>query len=157
LGNRRDLRRCRTRCRHCRIFFLTHPRNGGRRDLDCPFGCRAAHRRKCSAERSKAYYRTEAGKEKKALLNGRRRQARNRGAEREGASGKDESEAAEPEAVEFDAEIVEHVRVVTSLIEGFEVSREEVVAMLERTMRQRRIARERRVDYVLRWLADHFP
>jgi hypothetical protein len=157
LGNRRDLRRCRTRCRHCRIFFLTHPRNGGRRDLDCPFGCRAAHRRKCSAERSKAYYRTEAGKEKKALLNGRRRQARNRGAEREGASGKDESEVAEPESVEFDAEIVEHVRVVTSLIEGFEVSREEVVAMLERTMRQRRIARERRVDYVLRWLADHFP
>ena len=38
------LRACLTRCRHCRIFFLTHPRNAGRHDLRCPFGCRQAHR-----------------------------------------------------------------------------------------------------------------
>lgn len=63
----------------------------------------------------------------------------------------------QPDAIEFDAGIVEHVRVVTSLIEGFDVSREEVLAMLEKTVRQRRIARERRLDYVLRWLAEHFP
>lgn len=67
------------------------------------------------------------------------------------------SVAATCDAIELDAGIVEHVRVVSSLIEGFEVSREEVLAMLERTVRQRRIARERRLDYVLRWLADHFP
>src|SRR5438093_10096437 len=34
---RAELRRCVTRCRHCGIFFLTHPRNAGRRDLGCPF------------------------------------------------------------------------------------------------------------------------
>ena len=44
-----------------------------------------------------------------------------------------------------------------NLIEGFVVSREEVVAMLERTVRQHRIVRERRIDYVLRWLAEHPP
>ena len=30
------LRRCLCRCRHCQIFFLSHPRNAGRRDLSCP-------------------------------------------------------------------------------------------------------------------------
>jgi hypothetical protein len=39
-----ELRRCWTRSRHCGIFFLTHPRNAGRRDLGCPFGCRETHR-----------------------------------------------------------------------------------------------------------------
>jgi hypothetical protein len=38
------LRRCVCRCRHCHIFFLTDPRNRGRRDLTCPFGCRRVHR-----------------------------------------------------------------------------------------------------------------
>jgi len=53
--------------------------------------------------------------------------------------------------------MVEHVRLVTSLIEGFEVSREEVREMLARTVRQRSMRRERWVDYVLRWLAEHSP
>lgn len=55
------------------------------------------------------------------------------------------------------AEIVDHVRVVTSLIEGFDVTREAVIAMLQRTARQRSIAREKRHDYELAWLAEHPP
>jgi hypothetical protein len=78
------LRRCLKRCRHCRIFFFTHPRNKGRDDLGCPFGCREAHRKKCSTERSMRYYRTPAGKEKKRRLNGRRRRIQSPGPE-EGA------------------------------------------------------------------------
>jgi hypothetical protein len=51
-----------TRCRHCGILFLTHPRNAGRHDLRCPFGCRQAHRKQASAQRSAAYYRQAQGK-----------------------------------------------------------------------------------------------
>jgi hypothetical protein len=152
LRTRQHLRGCLARCRHCRIFFLAHPRNRGRDDLGCPFGCRDAHRRRHSAERSAEYYRTAAGKEKKARLNRNRRGVGPSGAEPEGAGRR-----GEPDAIELDAGIVGHVRMVASLIEGFIVSREEVVAMLERSVRQRRIARERPRDYVVRWFAENFP
>ena len=155
MRSRRDLRRCLARCRDCRIFFVVHPRNGGREDLGCPFGCREAHRKKCSAERSAAYYRTAAGKEKKAQLNRRRREGLG-GNPRVGEKGP-ATPAAESDAIEFDAAIVAHVRVVVSLVERCEVSREEVVAMLERTVRQRRIGRQGRRAYILGWLAEHPP
>ncbi len=135
---------------------MAHARNGGREDLGCPFGCREAHRKKRSAERSAAYYRTAGGKEKKAQLNSRRRGGSGGGP----PAGEDRpapSAAAESDAIEFDAAIVAHVRVVVSLVEGREVSRDEVVAMLEQTVRQHRIVRERRIDYLLRWLAEHPP
>jgi hypothetical protein len=152
LRTRPHLRPCLSRCRHCRIFFLAHPRNRGRQGLGCPFGCRDAHRRKSSAERSAAYYGTAAGKEKKARLNGKRRRPGDPASEPGRASATTGSGG-----TEFDAGIVEHVRVVTSLIEGFAVSREDVLGMLERGVRQRSIIRERRIDYILRWLAEHPP
>lgn len=67
-----ELHGCVVSCVVCGIRFLTHPRNAGRRDLRCPFGCRQQHRRKCSCQRSTAYYRTAVGKTKKKRLNARR-------------------------------------------------------------------------------------
>ena len=61
-----------TRCVDCGIYFITDPRNKDRADLRCPFGCRDAHRRRCSNERSTVYYQTANGKYKKRLLNQRR-------------------------------------------------------------------------------------
>jgi hypothetical protein len=104
-----------------------------------------------------AYYRTPAGKKKKARLNGRRRKAGASQREPAVESAGAEAEETEPEEIEFDPEIVEHVVVVTSLIEGFAVSREAVLAMLAKTLRQRSILGERRLDYFLGWLAEHFP
>ena len=64
---------CLTRCRHCRIFFLTHPCNVKHCDkLRCPFGCREAHRRQEAIRRSTAYYRDEEGKKRKKNINQRR-------------------------------------------------------------------------------------
>jgi len=57
----------------------------------------------------------------------------------------------------FKAELVEYVRLVTSLIEGRRVSRDEVLLMLKRTLRQHGLARERRIDYVLRTLREKPP
>jgi hypothetical protein len=65
------LRQCLTGCRHCQIFFLTHPRNAGRHDLRCPFGCRETHRQRQSNQRSTAYYRED--RDKKRTQNAKRR------------------------------------------------------------------------------------
>lgn len=113
----------------CGILFLADPRNRGRHDLRCPFGCREAHRRSGSAERSAAYYRTEAGQEKKRKLNARRRRGKDAAPE----------PADLPEQAPFEAEVVDHLQMVTSAIEGRAVGREEVLALLEEVGRQHRM------------------
>ena len=69
------LKPCLKRCRHCGIVFLTDFRNAGREDIDCPFGCRNAYRKKRSTQRSTAYYQTAEGKFKKKQLNAHRRKS----------------------------------------------------------------------------------
>jgi hypothetical protein len=153
LRRRTDLRRCVTRCRHCRIFFLTHPRNAGRRDLGCPFGCRDAHRKRRATQRSVEYYATEEGKAKKRIQNGKRRHGEARTDQNRQLRGRQ----LERGGVRFDAAMVGYVRMVTSLIEERPVSEEEIVEMLQRMMRQHSIARRQRMDYVLAYLKKNAP
>jgi len=153
LRARAELRPCVTRCRHCGIFFLTHVRNAGRRDLGCPFGCRAAHRKRCSTQRSVEYYSTEEGKTKKKLQNGKRRQ----GPARADHPGQRGGPPLEREGFRFDTLMVGYVRMVTSRIEERRVSEEEIVEMLVRTMRQHSMARRRRMDYVLAYWKKNAP
>jgi hypothetical protein len=147
LRSQSRLRRCLTRCRRCRIFFLTHPRNAGRSDLRCPFGCRQAHRKQRSTERSVAYYTTAEGKAKKKMQNGKRIQGKTRA----------ETNPPVTEAVEFDTRIVGYVAMVASLIEGGRVSEAEILQRLVRAMRQHSMARRRRMDYVVAQLQKHGP
>jgi hypothetical protein len=131
LKEKPHLKTCLTRCRHCNILFFTHPRNAGRNDLGCPFGCREAHRRKKSIERSTEYYRYEENKEKKKALN------RNRSKKTDLPETKQEETI--EERCEVDRGIVSHVRLVTSLIEGRNVSLNEIYRMLNSRMRQHSI------------------
>jgi hypothetical protein len=147
LRSRPDLRRCLRRCRHCRIFFLTHPRNAGRRDLRCPFGCRQAHRKRRSTERSVAYYATAEGKVKKKMQNGKRVQR----------AGRADANPPATAALEFDAGIVRYIAMVASLIEGRRVSAAEMLQRLVRAMRQHSMARRRRMDYVVAQLQKNGP
>lgn len=142
-----ELRRCLKRCRHCRIFFFTHPRNAERQDLRCPFGCRQAHRKRQSNQRSIAYYQDERGKVKKQQQNAKRRKKTVPVA----ASQLPEEGPLWPEPV------VEYVRMVTSLIEGRLVSLAEVLEMLRRVMRQHRMVRTRRIDQIVAWLNERPP
>jgi hypothetical protein len=64
-----ELRKILCRCRHCQIFFFTEPCNQGRNDLGCPFGCAHEHRRSAAKSRSKEYYDSQEGKEKKKNSN----------------------------------------------------------------------------------------
>lgn len=134
------LRKCRARCRHCGIFFLTDVRNAGRNDLGCPFGCRAHHRQRQSTRRSVAYYREPEGKLKKRDLNARRRKRP-----------APPSPAKSPPPP-WPQRILDYVCVVVGLIEGRKVRLWEVVAMLERTQRQHRMVRTRRIDQSVAWL-----
>jgi hypothetical protein len=147
LRSRPDLRRCLSRCRQCRIFFLTHPRNAGRSDLRCPFGCREAHRKQCSTERSVAYYTTAEGKAKKKIQNGKRAQGRVCADANPPVTG----------SLEFHAGMVGYIAMVASLIEGRPVSQEEIVQRLVRAMRQHSMARRRRMDYVVAQLKKNGP
>jgi hypothetical protein len=139
------------RCRHCRIFFLTEPSNINRDDLGCPFGCSESYRRHAASRRCEAYYRTEQGRDKKRALNQKRYLVYH-------------DEASEPEAKEeamkeesSKESIIEHVRMVTSLIEGREVSLEEIKEMLKKKERQRSLTRRRRVDYLVQQLNKDPP
>ena len=119
-----------TRCKHCGILFFTHPRNAGRKDLGCPFGCREAHRRQNAKRRSIEYYQSPEGKEKKKRLNA----ARSR-----------QNHLSEPGPEEQDdgstvgGAMVGHIQLVCSLIEGRWLGLAEIYAMLERILRQHSI------------------
>jgi hypothetical protein len=131
---------CLKRCRHCRIFFLTHPCNAGRNDLRCPFGCRKTHRKRASASRAASYYRKHPDE--------KRRHNRNRYL----SEAKDERGIEEEKqglVEEWSRPIIKHVRMVVSLIEGRRVSLDEVVGMVKRISRQHSLTRWRRMDYVV--------
>lgn len=148
LQERARLRSCLKRCRHCRIYFLTHPRNAGRNDLRCPFGCREAHRKQRSTRRSVEYYRGGKGKLKKSIQNRNRYLIAKAGEEPKGTAVKGEQEV---------TPILKYVRMVVSLIEGRAVSWVEMGRMLARNWRQHPIGRWRRVLYVVRRLNKDPP
>lgn len=148
------LRACLTRCRHCRIFLLTHPRNAGRHNLRCPFGCREAHRKQQSTRRSAAYYRDPDGKVKKSALNQRR-------TSKSQANGQPTTvpEALVPKkgSAQRSPSMVEHVQMVVSLIEGRRVSRRQVLAILAKVLRQHTMVRRRKIDQAVAWLNEQPP
>ena len=140
------LRKCLARCWHCRIFLLTDRRNVGREDLGCPFGCRREHRRRESTRRSVAYYREPEGKVKKQALNARRR-----------SRGRKASPKPVTPAPPWLRAILAYLCVLVGLIEGRPVQRWEVIAMLERTRRQHRMVRTRRLDQGVAWFNERPP
>lgn len=136
------LRKCLARCRHCGIFFLADPRNAGRRDLGCPFGCSRAHRQRQSTLRSVAYYREPEGRIKKEALNARRCKS---------------SSSLPANPVLLGRPFLRYLCVVLGLIEGRTVGLWEVEEMLERTARQHRMVRTRRIDQGVAWLHEQPP
>ena len=133
LKEKPHLRKCLTRCRHCQILFFTHPRNAGRTDLGCPFGCRQAHRRKSSTDRSTEYYRSDEGKEKKKELN------KGRGQQNRLAQSRLDENDNDDTGSKFDGATVGHIQLVTSLIEGRLVGLAEISVMLDKILRQHSI------------------
>ena len=131
LRDKPQLRKCLTRCKHCQILFFIHPRNAGRRDLGCPFGCRQAHRKKSAKQRSHEFYRSDAGKIKKRYLNERRSQRHHLAESAYGENRLGAPEEHEP------AEIVRHLQMVISFIEACRVAWQEIHELVTEILRQR--------------------
>jgi len=109
-----------------------------------------------------AYYRTEEGKFKKRLQNDKRSKAepaRERDSETEEEKKPPERPMVGGTLVGsgFDAGMVSYLRMATSLIEGRRVSRDEILQMLARVVRQHSIARRKRTDYLLWYLNKNPP
>ncbi|MBW2337125.1 MAG: hypothetical protein JRF47_10280, partial [Deltaproteobacteria bacterium] len=139
LKEKPHLRKCLTRCRHCQILFFTHPRNAGRSDLRCPFGCRQAHRSKNEIQRSIEYYRSKEGKLKKKYLNDRRN----------GRMPELSPDGKPPEVgeTEVDQTTVFHIQMVTGLIQGRAVSLKEVIGLIDKVLRQHSIDIDAKLAY----------
>jgi hypothetical protein len=176
-----ELRGCAVHCVECEIRFLTHPRNAGRINLRCPFGCRQHHRRQHSKQRSAEHYATPHGRRKKKRLNARRSQGGLTSTPTQveppspaSAESHEKSEDRPPEpsplvsVLTLDGVVLDeatvsssptlpHLRLIVELIEGVRLDHQQLVAWLTRALRQHSIARRRRSDYVLAFLNQHPP
>ena len=182
LESQPELQCCVVHCVHCGIRFLTHPRNAGRENLRCPFGCRAHHRRQRARQRSAAYYGTVEGRRKKKRLNGRRSGG---GGSQAGETPRNDTELERKladsspvpiatelpvpplelgledvvldEASVVNSRILPYVRMIVSLIERVHFSLKELVDLLRQALRQHSMAHRKRADYVLTFLHQHPP
>ena len=152
LRTRTKLRKCLTRCWHCRIFFIAAASNAGRKG-GCPFGCACAHRQREWRRTSAEYYENPQGKKKKSALNQRRKK---KPAPPEGPEPSALAQAPGP-GKEIPPLLVGYVQRVVSAIEGRRVSRAEILAMLAKEKRQHSMVRERRVDQIIRALNERPP
>ena len=75
----------------------------------------------------------------------------------EPASGPPRSPAPRRRTAPWDPAMVEHVRMVASLIEGRPVSRRQVRAMLQKVLRQHTMCRRRKIDQTVAWLNEQPP
>jgi hypothetical protein len=97
-----------------------------------------------------AYYRDpDVGKQKKVVLNQRRRRA--------GGTAPRATAAATAGAGKKAPVIVDHVRMVVSLIEGRPITRYQVLRMLATVLRQHTMVRRRPVDQAVAWLNKRPP
>jgi hypothetical protein len=134
------------RCRHCQIPFITHPRNAGRNDLRCPFGCRQAHRKKQSIKRSTEYYRSSAGKIKKKAINDRRKKTN---------CSHLQIESTDDCPIDWTA--LGHIQVLTSMIEGRWISLKDILAMVRNLLRQHSIDFGPKTHYMWAYLSKQPP
>jgi hypothetical protein len=133
-------------------------------DLRCAFGCKEIHRKRASTRRSVEYYRDSDGKKRRRIQNGNRTEQARAARAPEPEKRNDHSPAGDDQAVNSPANLgswrpplVEHVRMVSSLIEGRRVSVEEILAMLAKVLRQHSIGRRRKIDHVIDWLHKNPP
>jgi hypothetical protein len=119
---------------------LTDPRNAWQQKMWCPFGCRAERRRRQTNDRGREYYKREFGRTQKAERNRKRRKP--------SADPAPVEPPAEPQTPEdLGSDMIDHIKVVTSIIERRRVSRDETIELIAWVLRQRRMGRDRRGGY----------
>jgi hypothetical protein len=98
------------------------------------------------------YYKTEEGKFKKKIQNGKRGKAKADLIDR-----KESGKNMVAEKPDYDARMLRYLRMAVRLIEGRRVMAEEILRMVARVMRQHSMVRNRKIDYVLQYLKKNAP
>ena len=132
LKKKPELKNCLKKCPHCGILFFTHPRNAGRNNIACPFGCRTERRREQSNKRSAEYNRSKEGKQKKKELNKRRQKKTE---EPEASPNLESNQTCESV---MNSENISYIRTLILLIDGFLMPIDAIVALIIK-MRQHSI------------------
>ncbi len=132
-----------TRCHHCGIYFFNDPRNLGRTDIACPFGCRTALQKKNSQQRVKEYYNTKEGKYKKAALN-KKRSIWLSPEEIEVPPIK-QNALQEEQSPPNKIILLKYFQVLFWLIEGSKVKQQYIKTLLEKKVRQHSIVKNRHI------------
>jgi hypothetical protein len=78
-------------------------------------------------------------------------------AAQESLPGQGKAAAFESRETSFNAHVVDYLSMAIGLIEGRPLSTAEILEMLSRAMRQHRLVRGRRMDYILRHLNERAP
>ncbi|MBF0411024.1 MAG: hypothetical protein HQM10_27015 [Candidatus Riflebacteria bacterium] len=154
VANTPTLENCLVICKRCSIPFITHPSNAGRKDLNCCFGCREFLRQQNANNRSRRFYTNREGKEKKRIANQKRYLINpatptefSISVSVENLDGKslfaDENVFGKSQNV-----ITSYLKALITLIEGRQISTEEIERILEKIQRQRPLdADESKVYY----------
>lgn len=130
------LRKCLAKCRDCGIHFLTDPRNRGRKDLRCPFGCRQAH----LAKQSVNYYNSmPEGKIKKKIHNNRWR--------KKVKSANSVADSQKTSEITLDKTIFNYIWSLVNLLEGRKVPSDEITTMLKRLLREHSMGNQQKKRY----------
>jgi hypothetical protein len=141
------------KCVHCGILFLTDPRNIGRNDLGCPFGCRQSYRKNSAARRVKEYYQTKKGKRRKSWLNNASYQKRC-GSSKETRHNKSVDDLP-PGGLPHKSLLI-YLRMLLSIIEERRVALEEIISLLKE-FRQRSIDKGEKFGYRYSYTANRPP
>jgi hypothetical protein len=129
------------------------------------------HRRRCSTARSVAYYRTREGRRKKWAQNRKRGKRQPPGPSEPVASAEavavevGPAEAGPPQqnsrarevGAGFDGDMLCYLRMLASLIEQRRVTRDEIVQVLAKNLRQHSLVRRRSIDYRVWYLNENPP
>jgi len=148
VSNTPALKNCQVICKHCKILFITHPSNAGRKDLTCCFGCREFLRTQNANNRSRRFYGNPEGKEKKRIAN-QKRYLMNSATPTEfnisvSADNLDykpyfaDANLSDKNVFEKKPNVItSYLKALISLIEGRQISTEEIERFLEKKQRQR--------------------
>ncbi len=122
---------------------MTDPKNRGRKNIGCPFGCRKAHAKAESKKRCAEYYRTRGGRFKKENLN---RKAYLRRIETESST--QEAQIIPAETPRFSSEFLSYLSLLHRQIYGIEQSPDSIRQFLNKFFRQRSLALRGRAAYM---------
>lgn len=142
--------------------------------MGCPFGCSQAYKQSESIKRSTAYYQTPEGKEKKKQLNAKaKKEDKPETEEQRDSSSQNKNINIEPhtingppsqnnrsdknETIELNNKMLHYLQCLFNLIEPYFFTYQQILALLNKKIRQHRLRKRKEMDYVIDYCCSKPP